>query len=286
MRSVADRFRAWFNGLDPFLIVARVSLFVAIVNNHSNPVMALLLGVATAVLYFQERLLRSPWPWLAIVATLGWVQIQEWWLIDDHPVATTYWLLAIGVSRFGRRPDDVLALSARLLLGFLFALAFGWKLLSGPFVSGDFFEYTLVRDDRFEPVAVLIGGADEDDLARERGGIAQLTSTGAAGDAVEVETGSRTRSLALTFTWVGLLMEGAVAAAFLAPLRGRWQMLRAVALIGFCVTTYAVLPIAGFAVLLLTMGLAHARRPEVRRAHAVAAAAILVWNAILAGLIL
>ncbi|HAS10919.1 MAG TPA: hypothetical protein DCS55_10460, partial [Acidimicrobiaceae bacterium] len=183
-------------------------------------------------------------------------------------------------------PDDVLALSARLLVGALFALAFGWKLLSGPFVSGDFFEYTLVRDDRFEPIAVLIGGAEEDQLVQERGVITQLTSTGAAGDAVEIETGARTRSVALTFTWVGLIMEGAVAAAFLAPLRGRWQLLRAVALIGFCVTTYAVLPIAGFAVLLLTMGLAHAHRPGVRRAHAIAAAAILVWNAILAGLIL
>lgn len=201
-------------------------------------------------------------------------------------MATTYWLLAIGVSRFGRRPDDVLALSARLLLGFLFALAFGWKLLSGPFVSGDFFEYTIVRDERFEPVAVLFGGADVDQLAHERIAIAQLTSTGAAGDAIEIQTGPRIRTLALTFTWVGLLMEGAVAAAFLAPLRGRWQLLRATALICFCITTYAVLPIAGFAVLLLTMGLAHAHRPPVRRVHAVAAVAILSWNAVLAGLIL
>jgi hypothetical protein len=81
-------------------------------------------------------------------------------------------------------------------------------------------------------------------------------------------------------------MEAAVVAAFVAPLRRRWQPLRAAFLIGFCVTTYAVLPIAGFALLLLTMGLAHASSPCARRAHVGAGAVILLWNAILAGLIL
>lgn len=70
MRAI-DRFRTWFDDLDPFLVVARLSVFVAIVNNHSHPRIAVALGVVTAVLYFEERWLRSPWPWLAIVAVLG-----------------------------------------------------------------------------------------------------------------------------------------------------------------------------------------------------------------------
>lgn len=281
-----DRLRLGFDDLDPFLVVARLSLFVAIVNNHSDPAMAVLFGVATALLYFQERWLRSPSPWLALAAVLGWTQLQEWWLIDDHPVATTYWLAAIGASRFGRRPDDVLAVTARLLLAALFTLAFGWKLLSGPFVSGDFFEYTLVRDPRFEPVAVTIGGHEAEALDRDRMAIADITSSARAGASIDVETGPRSRPLALAFTWFGLVTEGAVAAAFLAPLRGRWQLLRAVTLIGFCLTTYAVLPIAGFALLLLIIGMAHSSRALLRRAHLGAGAVILVWDAILAGFIL
>lgn len=276
----------WFDGLDPFLVVARLSLLVAIVNNHSEPTMVVFFGIATALLFFQERWLRSPWPWLVLVAVLGWTQVQQWWLVDDHPVATTYWLAAVCVSRFARRPDEVLALSARLLLAALFTFAVGWKLLSGAFVSGDFFEYTFVRDTRFEPLAVLAGGADADELPQQRAAITAFTSTAAAGESITVTTGERIRPLALGFTWFGLAMEGAVAAAFLAPLRRRWQLLRSAALIGFCLTTYAVLPIAGFAVLLLTMGFAHARRPVARRAHVVAGAVILVWDAILAGLIL
>lgn len=276
----------WFDELDPFLVVARLTLLVAIVNNHSEPVMVVFFGITAALLFFQERWLRLPWPWLLVAGVLGWTQLQEWWLVDDHPVATTYWLAAVGTSRFGERQDDVLALAARLLLAGLFTFAFGWKILSGPFVSGDFFEYTFVRDTRFEPVAVLVGGDDADRLQEERAAISTFTSTAPVGESIEVETGDRSRTVALGFAWFGLVMEGVVAAAFLAPLRDHWQLLRAGSLIGFCVTTYAVLPIAGFAVLLLTMGFAHARQPAVRRAHVVAGAAILVWNAFLAGLIL
>lgn len=280
------RLYRWFDDLDPFVLVARLSLFVAIVNNHSDLSMALFFGVATAVLFFEERWLRSPWPWLAMTAVLGWTQLQEWWLVDDHPVATTYWLAAIGASRFGQRPDEVLALSARLLIGSLFALAVGWKLLSGAFVSGDFFEYTLVRDQRFEPVAVLAGGSDEKALERDRLEITEFTATAAAGESIEVETGPETSDVASAFTWFGLLMEGAVAVAFLAPLRGRWMLLRAAALIGFCLTTYAVVPVAGFAVLLLTMSFAHSSSGTTRRVHVAAGLLIVTWDAVLVGFIL
>lgn len=282
---IAD-LRRRLDALDPFLVVARLSLFVAIVNNHSDVAMALFFGVATALLYFQERWLRSAWPWLAMAAVLGWTQLQEWWLVDDHPVATTYWLAALGISRFGSRPDAVLAHTARLLLAALFALAFGWKLLSGQYLSGDFFEYTLVRDPRFERVAVLVGGTDGDALEQDRLAIAELTSAATAGELIEIDTGPRVRSLALAFTWFGLLLEGAVAGAFLAPLRGRWQLLRPATLIAFCLTTYAIVPVAGFALLLLTMGMAHARLPWVRRAHVGAGIVILVWDAFLVAVIL
>lgn len=286
MRAHLDQLFRWFDGQDPFLLVARLSLFVAIVNNHSDLSMALFFGVATAVLFFQERWLRSPWPWVAMAAVLGWTQLQEWWLVDDHPVATTYWLAAIGVSRFGRRPDDVLALSARLLIAGIFTLAVGWKLLSGPFVTGDFFEYTLVRDHRFEPVAVAAGGSDGEALDRDRLEIAQFTATAAAGESIEIETGPRTRRVAMGLTWFGLAVEGAVAAAFAAPLRGRWVLLRAATLIGFCLTTFAVVPVAGFAVLLLIMGMAQSDRPWVRRAHVGAGVIALVWDSVLTAVIL
>lgn len=286
MKAPVDRLRVWFDTVDPFLVVARLSLFVAIVNNHSEPSMALFFGVATTLLFFQERWLRSPWPWLVMAAVLGGTQLQEWWLVDDHPVATTYWLAAIGVSRLGRRPDDVLALSARLLIAGIFTLAFGWKLLSGPFVTGDFFEYTLVRDHRFEPVAVAVGGDEPQALEQDRLAITTFTATAAAGESLEITTGPRTRSVARAFTWFGLLVEGAVAASFLAPLRGRWQLLRAATLIGFCLTTYAVVPVAGFAVLLLIMGMAQSDRPWIRRAHVGAGVVVLVWDSVLAVVIL
>ena len=217
---------------------------------------------------------------------LGAAQLSEWWLVDDHPVATTYWIAAVGVSRLAQRPADVLRFSARLLVASLFALAFGWKLLSTQFTSGTFFEYTLVRDPRFEPVAVIVRGGAQDDLDRQRSAISAFTVDGEAGDVIELTTAPGMRSAARVFTWLGLVLEGLVATAFLMPLPNRLQIVRTVALIAFCVMTYSVIPVAGFALLLLTMGLAQARSAAERRVHLIAGILVLAWNAVLAGLIL
>lgn len=270
--------------VEPYLLVGRLTLFVGILNNHSEPVLAILFGIATVALFFQERWLRSPWPWLALAAISGVVQAQSWWAIDDHPVAATYWVLALGLSRFARRRDQVAAISARLLLGGIFAFAVGWKLLSPQYTSTTFFEYHLLQDDRFEPVAVHVGGNSPGDLRAQRVAIAELAGQ-EVGDATVVRPGPRHSALAATFTWWGVLAEGLVALAFLLRLP-RADLLRTVALLAFCLTTYAVAPITGFAVLLLTMGIAQTQSSGLRRAQVLAGAGLVVWHVVLVGVVL
>ena len=286
MRTVVHGLVAHLDRHDPFLVVARLTLLTLLVNTQSDPVLLVAAAAATVVLFFQERLIRSPWPWLGMAGVLGWTQWTQWWLVDDHSVVVSYWLLGIGLSRFATRPSEVLAVTARLLIGLVFALAFTWKLLSSQYTSGSFFEYTLVRDHRFGPVIELTGGVDPSRIDQERSEIADFTITADPSEAVEVNTGERVERLARVFTWFGVFTEGSTALAFLAPLRGRLRLARPVALVTFCLTTYAVVPVAGFGVLLMTLGLAQSDEPRIRAVYLVAAAAVFVWNSILAGVIL
>ena len=59
-----------------------------------------------------------------------------------------------------------------------------------------------------------------------------------------------------------LALEGVIAVAFLAPLRGSWRQLRDLTLLMFVVLTYAIVPVAGFGLLLVVMSLAQSDLPE------------------------
>lgn len=284
--TMIERATGVIDRTDPFLLVARLSLLVTLVNTHHDIPILLFTAVATAVLFLNGRLLRSPWPWFVLAAGIGASQFAAWWLIDDHRVANTYWLAAVGLSRLAHEPGRVLTLTGRFLIGSLFAFAFGWKLLSSQYLSTDFFQYTLLRDDRFEPVAVVVGGADEDQLAMDRALVSEFTGSAAVDETITIEDVPRTRTVAGVFTFWGLVIEGALAAAFLLPLRGRARVARPVLLLLFCATTYAIVPVVGFGALLMVVGLAQAETDWHRRLFALGSVAIFVWSLVIINLIL
>ena len=50
----------------------------------------------------------------------------------------------------------------------MFTVATLWKLTNLAFIDGSFFEFTLLTDSRFAPVATVIGGIDAHDLEANR----------------------------------------------------------------------------------------------------------------------
>lgn len=268
---------------DWFLPVARLSLLVLLVNGHDDLRVLAIGATATAVLFLNERWLRSAWPWLGLAAVLGASQALDWWRVDDHRVATTYWLAALGVSRLAQEPRRTLELTARILVGFLFLLAFSWKVASSQYTSGDFFRYTLLRDQRFEPAAVILGGVEREDLEATRRELSDHRAVGSFGDVVTVDVSRRLDAVAVGFTGWGLLIEGVVAAAFLLPFRRRWHWLRPATLLAFCLTTYLLVPVVGFGVLLVTAGLAQERGRRVRRLYLATFVVVFLWGAFVAG---
>lgn len=278
--SLAERFVDRLAAIDHFTLICRLSLLLLVVNTNEHPIAFVISAAGTAVLFLRPDLMRSPFPWFALAAVAGVSQLDEWWMEDDHTVVTTYWMVGLGLSRLADDRDRVLSISARLLVGLVFAFAFGWKLLSSQFVSTDFFRYEFAFDDRFQHVAELVGGTDDDQRAGNLEELNVLYTEGEAGDVIVVEEGPRNEDVADLFTIWGVLIEGAVALAFLLPLPRRVEWLRPATLFAFAYTTYLVVPVAGFGALLMTLGLAHRDTPRLRAAYVVSFGALLVWGGI------
>ena len=241
-----------------------------------------------ALLLFNARLLTAGPLWLAaatlVVVRIGW----DWPLADNHIYLLAYWCLAIGLALGDRAASTTLQASSRWLLAVAFSLAVLWKaLLSPDYMDGRFFRMTLIVDTRFEHLVRLAGGMTLEEIDRHRMALVPL-GAGAelAADEALIESPALGR-LARALTWGGLLMETAIAIAFLLPLAPHRRWVRHALVILFCVATYPVAPVAGFGWLLLAMGAASAEATRWQVAFAgawvfVLAGTALPWTAWLA----
>lgn len=222
-----------------------------------------------ALLLLVPACLRARWLWALLAMLAAARLVADWPFADNHAYLLAYWCLAVTLALGDADPDATLAESARWLVGLAFAFAVLWKgVLSPEFADGRFLQITILTDPRLDALAPLASGLSPAELAHWRdwigGFVAPAGSPGPVPD--------RLRAVATLATAWTLVIESAVACAFLA--RDRWRLARArdVSLLVFCTTTYAVLPVTGFGWLLLALGAAQSpARPHAWRVAYLAA---------------
>jgi hypothetical protein len=236
---------------------------------------------AAALVLVSPRALRTPAIW-AGVATLVAVRIAEDWpLADNHIYLLAYWTLAVALALRGDNMAAALGAMSRWLLGLAFAFAVIWKVLLAPdFLDGRFFRVTLLTDPRFAEAAVLIGGLTADDLEANRRALVPLPDGAELAEPPAVAEPARLRALAAVATWGIVILEASVAVLMLGPARRVPAWLRHIALLVFCLVTYAFAPVAGFGWLLLVMGAVQTADSDVwlRRGYLAAFLVVLVYS--------
>jgi hypothetical protein len=202
--------------------------------------------------------LRAPVTWLALASLIATRLILEWPLPDNHVYLLAYWCLGIGIALRLAQPSRALARTGRQLLGLAFAFAVIWKAVVSPdYRDGRFFAVTLLTDDRFAEAVQLLGGMSEAQLADGREYLTPLPAGAELLDPPQLDAPPRFRRLVQAATWGALTLETVIAVLWLTPVRrGALLLARHVALLLFCLATYAFAPVAGFGWLLLVMGLA------------------------------
>jgi hypothetical protein len=247
--------------------------------------------LAAACLALVHRAVRrAPLTWILLSVLVAARIVAVWPLSDNHIYLLAYWCLAIGLALSGASPVATLSASSRWLIGAAFAMAVLWKaVLSPDYIDGRFFRVTLLTDERFADASLVLGGLSRDQMAENRSFLEPLPEGAELLDPPAFVEPPRLRVLAAVATWGGLLLEALIALTCLIPAEGRIQIARHALQLVFCVTTYALAPVAGFGWLLATMGLAQCRPDQRSWRGAYVAVFILIllysevpWTGILA----
>ncbi len=200
---------------------------------------------------------RAPVTWLVLAALSGARVMLVWPLADNHHYLLAYWCLAIGLALSGPAPAAILAASARWLLAAAFTLAVLWKgVLSPDYVNGTFFRVTLLTDARFADASMVFGGLTPGQMTQNRAFLEPLPDGAELLEPPPFVEPGRLRVFASVATWGGLMLEALVALLLVLPSGAVVGAARHVSLLAFCVTTYALAPVAGFGWLIATLGLA------------------------------
>ena len=246
-------------------LVLRLTLLLLLLQPIGNwRVRPLALAVAGAGLLI-PKLLRWPGIWALLTFLTAWRLYLEWPVSDNHSYLLCYWCLAIFITLLAEDTAALLARNGRLLIGCAFAFATVWKLaLSPDYLEGTFFRVTLLLDPRFEGLTLFAGGLTPDLLEGHRAYLAQHVD-GTLFEPFErpLEPASFTRLARMATVWT-FAIEASVALAFLWPVGRGASRYRDVLLLLFCLTTFAVAPVAGFGWLLIALGIAQSD-PEARR---------------------
>ena len=160
--------------------------------------------------------------WFIMAALLGGTIYLNWESNDNHKYLIAYWCLTLcAVFTVGTRHQEAtLERSCRSMIGLCMLLAAVWKGATPDYLSGSFFTYELLADERFAQFTDLWGGVPLTTLGEHRElrdlmlhgyerGIELATAS--------FQTSERVRPLALFLTWWTLLIEGALAILFLWP---------------------------------------------------------------------
>ncbi len=242
-----------------FELVAVMTLMLLIMYTLSTWYMQAGVLCLSVFALLHRPILRSALFWFAITLILTVGHYQGWFHIDNHKYLITYWCLALALSRLADDPDRFLALNGRLLIGLAFLFAVIWKAISEDYMSGAFFEATLLQDTRFHGVAEVVGGAPAAGLQENVLGLSRLRNFGDPSAGFDITTGGRIPLLAQFMTWWTILIEAVVAACFLWPKDRGLSKWRDHSLFAFILTTYPLAPVVGFAWVLSAMATAQCR---------------------------
>jgi hypothetical protein len=189
--------------------------------------------------------------WLLLTVAWGISLALNWLNTDNHRFLFVYLCLTLYLHASHANRNQSFAVAARLLIGVVFSVGVIQKAVNPDFRSGAFMQATLLLDQR--AVSALSGIFGLDAISRR----VNLERVTALVDARQPGTVSLETAPAVTFgaqaltIWT-LVVETGIGVCFLVNILPLW---RDALLLTFIISTYALIPITGFGIVLIALGL-------------------------------
>ncbi len=236
--------------LSPFDCALYLTLIILIVERPDVQSVGLLSSIGVIV----RPLLYSWVYWLILTLLFVTVSWQPWYAVANHIYLQAYWLLAIAICLKSDRREELLAKSARWIVGFVFFYAVIWKIRTPEFVDGRFMEFSILTDLRLAPLAGVLG-IDFETVLQNREWLNHYTRAGDLSGEAQLVTVDGIRTVSLWLSWWTILIEFAIALVFLLPNKRVSQTWRHSCLIVFIYSTYLLAPVVGFGWAITAMGM-------------------------------
>ena len=239
-----------------YLLVLRLTLLLLFLYGYSTVFLDVPLKIICGLMLLSPSLLSSQTLWVMICALVWWNNATNWLWIDNHQILISYWCLVCSLAVSSKNADGILAWNGQIMIGLTFLFATIWKIIGGEYGNGTFLHYTFLVEPRVEAVATFIGGLSPHALPQNRLLESIYRQFPQMLKGVTLSSSSRLESFTLLASYWTLLIEGSIAISFLGGLIFVFFRFRDWLLILFIVTTYFLLPVLGFAYILIIMGLA------------------------------
>ena len=203
---------------------------------------------------------RAPLTWLLVSVLVAARIVVVWPLSDNHIYLLAYWCLAIGLAL----SDSAPAATLRRAADGCSAPRSRWR-WCGRRCCRRTTSTAASSGSRCSPMSGLptprwcLAGSRTSRWCRTERSWSRFRKGPQLLNPPAFVEPPRLRAFAALATWGGLLLEALIALLCLIPAGGRIELARHAALLAFCVTTYALAPVAGFGWLIATMGLAQCR---------------------------
>ncbi|MBR8827920.1 MAG: hypothetical protein DSM107014_08460 [Gomphosphaeria aponina SAG 52.96 = DSM 107014] len=238
------------------VLVLRLTLLLLLFYGSSSILLDIPLRIVCSLMLLLPILQTNQIMWVIICALVWWINAIDWFALDNHKILIGYWCLVCALAVSSKVTDKVLAWNGRMLIGLTFLFATAWKIMAGEYGDGSFLLYTFLSDRRVELMATFIGSISPDILQQNRLLEALLRYQPHILGSTTVSSSPQLELFTLAASYWTLIIESAVAVSFLGGGMSRLFLLRDWILILFIATTYFLLPVLGFAYILMIMGFA------------------------------
>lgn len=247
------------NETDLLTLFLKMIVLMLLLFMEETTILAIMTPILTIPGLLINKLLINKYYWalLAFATSLPYLLLDLVGYVPNHKHIYAYLAIAICLTLFMSNQENVLknlGIQAKYIIGLCFLFAVIGKFLAPEFLNGSFFEFTNTADPRFFGFTSFVADVDMQSLLQNEANMHTLTSKSNPDYSFQLNGVEHLSSIGMVISYWTIFIEGMIAISFCLPSSFLISKHRNVFLIAFIITTYPIATVAGFAIVLTSMG--------------------------------